>query len=169
MSRLCVLLCLFVVGMPFLARSAKTGEKEVVDALGKLHDPTMRPALLGAGLEELKGWKYGSDLVPVFKALGQGVDPQMRKMVVLRGLMVPLAAAGCARGVADSVRLVPQQQSEYVRAHCPASAPVFAASRTAGAPMELVSLAIVLEVRARNGNFAAEALHKKAIEALLGR
>jgi hypothetical protein len=144
------------------------GAKNVADALAQVR-ADQRPMLLGAGLTELHGWRYGDDLVPAFTALGRGLPNPQRRTMMLRELMIPLASLGCAPAVAESIRLVPTQQGEYVRARCPASAPLFPAARVAGASSELVMLAVVLEARAQKAGFAKETLHRRAVEALLGR
>jgi hypothetical protein len=111
---------------------------------------------------------YGADLTAAFKSL-YTMAPDHRRLGVLRELTVPLAAAGCARAVAQAMALKPELQSGYLLANCPAagSPRLIPPARGQQAAAELLLLALVLEHRARASTFAADPLHRRAVEILL--
>ena len=141
--------------------------KKILKALDAVK-PADRVALLGAGLHESAAGMYGADLLAAFKAL-YTMPPDLRRMGVLRELTVPLAAIGCARAVAQTMALKPELQPAYLIANCPApgSPRLVTAARGAKAQSELLLLALVLEHRARANGFAADPLHRRAMEILL--
>jgi hypothetical protein len=130
--------------------------------------PADRLSLLGAALAESAAGMYGADLVGAFKAIAT-VAPDHRRLGVLRELTVPLAAIGCAPAVVDAVKLVPAQQNAHLLAHCPPAGKPRLMTATHGvkAPAEVLALALVLQHRARASGFAANPLHRRAIEVLL--
>jgi hypothetical protein len=127
-----------------------------------------RVGLLGAALAESAAGMYGADLTAVFTALAT-MGPRERRLGVLRDLAVPLAAMGCARAVGQAMALKPDLQNAHLLATCP---PVgiprlIPAARGQQASSELLLLALVLEHRARAAGFAADPLHRRAVEILL--
>jgi len=147
-----------------VAAAERTKILKALDAV----KPRQRVELLGAALAESAAGMYGADLLPAFKALST-MAPEQRRLGVLRELTVPLAAAGCARAVAQAMALKPELQSGYLLANCPAagSPRLIASARGAGAQMELLLLALVLEHRARASAFPTDPLHRRAVEVLL--
>jgi hypothetical protein len=146
---------------------AAAERKKILKALDAVK-PRQRVELLGAALAESAAGMYGADLTPAFKAL-YTMSPDQRRLGVLRELTVPLAAAGCARAVAQTMALKPELQSGYLLANCPAagSPRLIPPARGQQAAAELLLLALVLEHRARASGFAADPLHRRAVEILL--
>jgi hypothetical protein len=129
--------------------------------------PGQRLMLLGAALAESGAGMYGADLTGTFRALGQAA-PEQASLAVLRDLSVPLAALGCARPVAQAVRLRREDQAAQLLATCPPAGPrLLPPEKAAGAQLGPLLLALVLEHRARQGGFAADPLHRRAVEILL--
>jgi hypothetical protein len=158
--------CALFVPSSIMAAPREGDPQKVLKAINVVSAEHRLP-LAAQGLYELDGWRYGADLASTFKDVGMGIDPAQRKMLVLRGLMTPLAQIGCAHAVSQAMSVKPAQQGELVRASCPPGAPVFTAARVAGVAPELVMLAIVLEQRAQKGAFAREPLHRRVIDVLL--
>lgn len=141
---------------------------KILDALAKI-DRSRAHLLLGAALAESGGPMYGDDLVPAFRAIANDVDGSATLPRLLEPLTLPLAQLGCARAVADAVRLPPPQARRQVAATCP-KPPAARVVDPAVAPslrMERLLLAIVLDGRARQSGLASDPLHLRAMQILL--
>jgi hypothetical protein len=153
----------------FQGRALSSAEEtKILRALSSV-EPRHRLPMLGAALAESAAGMYGSDLVEAFTALAQSGGERMSLALVARPLAVPIAAMGCARAVADSVRLVPAEQPAALVAACPPTGPRYFTAQAAGrAELPRLMLAFVMEHRARASGFGGDPLHKRAVEILLG-